>query len=400
MSRTDPSVFQLPVKKMREGWYSDQYFNHTKRLLETTGHNPNVVMQCFQRKDSLLGGVDEAIAILKLCSGYNDPNLPDKVVMGRELVKRDKWVNGWDQLTVKALNEGDEISPWEPVLQIEGPYHLFAHLETVILGVMARRSLVMRNVREVVNAANGKPIWFFPARHDHWVVQTGDGLAAHQAGASSVSTDAGASWWGGKGMGTIPHALIAAYGGNTVAAARAFADLYADEMAVTVLVDFDNTSIDTALQVLRELGPRLSGVRLDTSGNLTDDSVAGGLGIKDRDDFGRFNPLGVNPQLVENTRYALDLNGGEHVKIVVSGGFKAEKIRAFEAAGIPVDAYGVGSSLIRGDNDFTADVVMAELAGVEKYADRSRRYISNNGWIDVAKVGRDMMDDSRLQVVE
>ena len=54
-------------------------------------------------------------------------------------------------------------------MTIEGDYVLFAHLETVYLGPMARRSLVMRNVRDVVEAAHGKPILFFPARHDHWL---------------------------------------------------------------------------------------------------------------------------------------------------------------------------------------------------------------------------------------
>ena len=82
----------------------------------------------------------------------------------------------------------------------------------------------MRNVHEVVEAANGKPILYFPARHDHWLVQTGDGWAAHVAGAIGVSTDAQASWWGGRGVGTVPHGLIAAYGGDTALAARKFAD--------------------------------------------------------------------------------------------------------------------------------------------------------------------------------
>ena len=169
-----------------------------------------------------------------------------------------------------ALHEGDEIAPWEPVLQIEGDYALFAHLETVYLGSLARRTRIMRNVREVVEAAGGKPILFFPARHDHWLVQTGDGWAAHVAGAIGVSTDAQASWWGGRGVGTVPHGLIAAFGGDTVAAARAFADRFADEMNVTVLVDFENDSVRTALEVADALGDRLWGVRLDTSELMVD----------------------------------------------------------------------------------------------------------------------------------
>jgi nicotinate phosphoribosyltransferase len=237
-------------------------------------------------------------------------------------------------------------------MTIEGDYSLFAHLETVYLGTMARRSLIMRNVIEVVAAANGKPIWYFPARHDHWLVQTGDGYAAHIAGAIGVSTDAQASWWGGRGMGTVPHALIAAFGGDTVAAAEAFAGKYANEMNVTVLVDFENDSVKTALQVAEALGPKLWGVRLDTSEKLVDRALL--------DEMGEFKPTGVAPQLVRKVRAALDEAGYPAVKIVASGGFTASRIGEFEAEGVPVDAYGVGSSLIRGENDFTADVVMVE----------------------------------------
>src|ERR671917_1992595 len=257
--RLDPSVFNLPVERIRDGYYSDAYFTFSKELLEREGRDPHVTVQVFQRKESILGGIDEAIAILRLCSGRR---LPD----GR-------WEDGWDALTVRALHEGDEIVPHEPVMHIEGDYSLFAHLETVYLGCMARRTLIMRNVREVVEAARGKPILYFPARHDHWLVQTGDGWAAHVAGAIGVSTDAQASWWGGRGMGTVPHALIAAYGGDTVAAASAFARQFAGQMRITVLVDFENDSVRTALAVADALGPRLWGVRLDTSDALADRSL-------------------------------------------------------------------------------------------------------------------------------
>src|SRR5437588_2349414 len=226
-SRLDPSVFRLPVERIRSGYYSDAYFVYTKQLLEAENHHPRVTMQVFQKRDSVLGGIDEAIAILKLCSGHEHEG---------------RWIPGWDELEVQALHEGDRIGPREPVLIIEGDYSLFAHLETVYLGSLARRTLIMRNVRDVVEAAAGKPILYFPARHDHWLVQTGDGWAAHVAGAIGVSTDAQASWWGGRGVGTVPHGLIAAYGGDTVAASRVFAERYADEMNVTVLVDFENDS--------------------------------------------------------------------------------------------------------------------------------------------------------------
>ena len=356
--RLDPDAFRLPVERIRDGYYSDAYFNFTKELLEHESRNPRVLMQVFQRKESILGGIDEAIAILKQCSGRR---LPD----GR-------WEDGWPALEVRALREGDAIAPWETVLTVEGPYALFAHLETVYLGCLARRTLIMRNVAEVVQAARGKPILFFPARHDHWLVQTGDGWAAHVAGAIGVSTDAQASWWGGRGVGTVPHALIAAYGGDTVAAARGFAARYADEMNVTGLVDFENDSVRTALDVARALGPRLWGVRLDTSDRLAD---AGLVRL-----HGETAPTGVAPELVRLVRAELDANDVHHVKIVASGGFDATRIRAFESAGVPVDSYGVGSSLIRGANDFTADVVIVDGR-------------------PCAKVGREYKPNARLDVV-
>jgi nicotinate phosphoribosyltransferase len=204
----------------------------------------------------------------------------------------------------------------------------------------------------VVDAAHGKPILFFPARHDHWLVQTGDGWAAHVAGAIGVSTDAQASWWGGRGVGTVPHALIAAFGGDTVAAARLFADRYHDETNITVLVDFENDSVRTALEVADALGEHLWGVRLDTSEQLVD------VALQDEPDSAANR--GVTPLLTRRVRDALDAAGHERVRIVVSGGFDDEKIERFEAEGAPVDAYGVGSSLLRGQNDFTADVVRVD----------------------------------------
>jgi nicotinate phosphoribosyltransferase len=337
-TRLAPEVFRLPVARLRDGYYADAYFVYTKQLLEDVGHHPRVLMQIFQKQEGLLGGIDEAIAIVKLGAGRR----------GSE----GEWVPGWEDLVVHALYEGDAISPWETVLTIEGDYSLFSHLETVYLGSLARRSLIMRNVAAVVKAAGGKPILYFPARHDHWLVQTGDGWAAHVAGAIGVSTDAQASWWGGRGVGTVPHGLIAAYGGDTVAAARAFAERFEAEMNITVLVDFDNDCVRTAVDVARALGPKLWGVRLDTSEMMVDRSLL--------DSMGDFDPRGVNPQLVENVRRGLDQAGFLDVKIVVSGGFGVDRIERFEALGVPVDAYGVGSSLIRGQNDYTADVVMVD----------------------------------------
>jgi nicotinate phosphoribosyltransferase len=343
--RLPPDIFDLPVEKMKAGYYTDAYFNFARFALIADGRHPRVLMQVFQKKHAVLGGMDEAIAILKLCS------------------------HGWDELSVRALYDGDEVEPWETVMTIEGDYTLYAHLETVYLGVLARRTLISTNVRRVVDAANGKPILFFPARHDHHHMQTGDGYAAHVAGAIGVSTDAQSSWWGGRGIGTVPHGLIAAYAGDTVLAATKFADWAEREdpaMNVVVLVDFENDCVRTSLEVARALGERLWGVRLDTSRQLVDRSLW--------EEMGEFDPRGVNERLVWKVRQALDGEGFEHVRIVVSGGFDVERIRGFERDGVPVDSYGVGSVLIRGENDFTADVVVVD---GEPCAKVGRRYRPN-----------------------
>jgi nicotinate phosphoribosyltransferase len=347
--RLDPSVFNLPVDRMRSGYYSDKYFVRARDVLLRDGHSPRVLMQVFGKSEAYLGGIDEAIAILKLCA------------------------DDWSALDVQALFDGDAIAPYETVMTIEGRYASFAVLETLYLGVLARRTRVGTNTRLVVEAAKPKTVMFFPARHDHWLVQTGDGYAAHIAGAIGVSTDAQASWWGSSGIGTVPHALIAAYDGDTVRATQAFADSIRPDVQIVTLVDYENDCVRTSLDVARALGDRLWGVRLDTSENLVDRSIVPQMGA--------FRPTGVNPQLVYNVREALDRDGHQAVRIVASGGFTVDKIRQFEQQGVPVDSYGVGSSLFSGRYDFTADIVMVE--------GRSQ-----------AKVGRAFRPNARLERVD
>ena len=363
--RLDPAILNLPVEKMREGYYSDVYFNRAREILEADNYHPRVRMQVFQRNRAILCGIDEAIAILKLCSGRHAPN--------------GLWEDGWSELSVKALYDGDPITPFETVMTIEGDYALFAHLETAYLGVLARRTRIASNARAIVDAAGGKEVLFFPARFDHHMVQTGDGYAAYISGALGVSTDANAEWWGSRGMGTVPHALIAAYHGDTVLATEKFAQYIDPSVNVIALVDFDNDCVGTSLAVAHALGDRLWGVRLDTAATLVDKSVIPQMGT--------FPPTGVNAQLVHNVRNALDAEGYRHVRIVVSGGFDADRIRRFEEGHVPVDAYAVGSAFFKGAGlfDFTADIVAID---------------DGDGWRECHKVGRPERPNPRLTAVE
>src|ERR1044072_2433104 len=91
--RLDPAVFNLPVGRIRAGYYSDAYFNSTKELLEASDRHPRVLMQVFQKRDSLLGGIDEAIAVLKVGAGHAGSD--------------GLWVQGFERLAIAALHEGD-----------------------------------------------------------------------------------------------------------------------------------------------------------------------------------------------------------------------------------------------------------------------------------------------------
>ncbi len=399
-TRLPPHVFDLPVQELRRGYRSDTYFWRGKMALERANLHPDILMQVFQKQHAVVAGIDEAIAILHVaCGHFSDYleacNLFDEFVdlkkKGRavygsnraeyERIMRRKldlheeldalWVSGYADLHIQALFDGDLATPWESVMHIRGDAASFLHLETIYLGVLARRTRVATNVRHVVDVANGKSVLFFPARYDHWAVQGGDGYAAQIGGAHGVSTDAQGEWWGGKGAGTVPHALIAALGGNTVEAVRVFGDAYPN-VNLVALVDFDNDCVATALECARQLEDKLWAVRLDTSENLVDRSVLPLMGT--------IKPTGVIPELVDAVRDALDQAGFPHVRIIVSGGFTPERIAAFEERGTPVDAYGVGSYFLSDGYDFTADVV------------------ETNGQ-PCAKAGRVRRDNPRLSAV-
>jgi nicotinate phosphoribosyltransferase len=347
--RIDPGLFELPVERIRAGEFSDVYLNRSREALRAAGRSARVTWQVSAKRAGWIGGIDEAVALFKLCC------------------------DDFPSLEIQALYEGDRVDTWDTVLQVDGEYADFAHLETLVLGTLARRTRVCTNMRTLVDAARPKPVYYFGARSDHALVQPGDGFSAHVGGAASVSTDAQGLFTGKKGVGTTPHALIAACGGNTVAAALAMAAILPPEVPLVVLADYDNDCVTTSLAVARALEGRLWAVRLDTSEFMVDKSVVPLMGT--------FTPTGVNPALVWNVRNALDAEGFGEVKIVASGGFTVSRVRAFEEDGVPVDAYGVGAAVHDGRWDFTADIVKVDGA-------------------PQAKAGREWKPNGRLEKVK
>lgn len=439
--RLDNTTFKLDIERMRRGWYSDKYFINIARMLSTLasegytyqGKHPHlplgvshkeipvgemeVEMQIFTRRPgvTVVVGVDKALTMLRHCTGYWEG---------------DRFVETWDQLEVWAVQDGalvrydgDPLNV-QPVLRIRGRYRDFAILETPILGILTRASRVATNVYQTLIAARGKPVLFFPARFDLHEVQAADGYAYNIAVqrynmdyASTlgpfVSTDAQGDWWGGSGGGTVAHAAIACFLGDTAEAMLAFARIMPPNVPRIALVDFNNDCVQDSLQVCQAMFQkymeafesgneeeaaryRLFGVRLDTSSSVRDVSVEP-LGDPELD-------LGVNPRLVFNVRKALDTDWERwpipeawkpkareycrSVKIVVSGGFNPQKIRRFEQLGVPVDIYAVGSWLFNNNGDtvtdYTADVVRIKVHG---------------RWVDMAKVGRRACENPDLERV-
>ena len=439
--RLTNKTFKLDIERMRRGWYSDKYFENIGRMLTAlaaegytysgTQHNlpqsisPDgiavgdieVEMQWFTRRlgNTIVVGVDKSLAMLRHCTGYWE---------GSEFVDTSAQLEVWavqDGTVVRS--DGNPLNA-EPVIKVRGRYRDFALLETPTLGVLTRSSRVATNVYETLMAARGKPVLFFPARFDMHEVQAADGYAyniaiqrfnmdfSQQIG-SFVSTDAQGDWWGGAGGGTVAHAAIASFLGDTAEAMMQFSRILPAKVPRIALVDFNNDSVRDTLRVLEvmfrkyqelcDLGDQaeaakyvLYGVRLDTSGTLRDVSVAP-LGDPALD-------LGVNPRLVFNVRQGLDSafeswnlppawkeaarQYCRKVKIVVSGGFNPDKIHKFERLGVPVDIYAVGSWLFNNNGgtvtDFTGDVVRVKV---------------HDRWINMAKVGRMPLDNPNLERV-
>lgn len=336
-------------ERIKDGWFSAVYFLKTKKIAEEKLPDNHVTMQFFQKHgDAVLCGTDEVIALLHTFA--DDP----------------------ETLEIKSLKDGDRIKPYETVLTISGKYQQFGYLEGIIDGILARRTSVATNVYNVVKAASlsgkQKPVIFMGDRDDHYTTQAGDGYAAFIGGSTAQATHAMNEWWGKEGMGTMPHALIQMFRGDVVAAAEAYHEIFPED-ELSALVDYNNDVITDSLKVARRFGEKLSSVRLDTSRTLVDKYF-----LRNHHLMGTFDPRGVNPELLFALRQALDDEGFHHVKIMVSGGFDEERIKEFEKAGVPVDMYGVGRSLLRLDIGFTGDLV---LLNGEPEAKEGRKYRPN-----------------------
>lgn len=348
-NRFTNKTFKFPAE-IKAHFYTANYFSKTEEIIKTHLKDTVVTMQFFAREHATLCGVDQALSLLAT------------------------FAVSPESLTVEALFDGDGIKPFEPVLKITGPYINFGFLESLIDGILTRQTNIATNSKEVIEAANGKDVFSMADRQDDYLTQAGDGYASFVGGITKFSTDAQGSYIDIKGMGTMPHALIAMTGGDVVKASDLFLETF-PETPLTALVDYNNDSVGDSLRVARAFGRKLNAIRLDTSRALADVAFSDGCS--------NFEEVrGVSKALVFKVREALDSAGFNYVKIVVSSGFNPTKIRDFEKHNVPVDMYGVGTYLLNNKTiGFTGDIVKV------------------NGRPQ-AKVGREEYFSSRLETVK
>ncbi len=300
--------FEIPDSVLA-GDTSDVYFVRTVEILKKEGINPKATMEVFPSRPGILCGMKEVKALLEQV-------LPEG--------NREVW----------ALSEGEPFQRKEVVLRITAPYQSYGVYETVYLGMLAHCSGWATAAKECVDAAQEIPIISFGARHVHPLIAGIMDYAAIVGGCVGCSSVSGAKLAGIQPAGTMPHALIIIMG-DTATATKTFDKHMPPEIPRIALVDTFKDEPEESIIVAQALKGKLQGVRLDTPGER-----------------GR-----VTADLVKETRARLDLAGFEEVKIFVSGGLDAERIRYFIDEGAPVDFFGVGS-YISGARpiDFTADL--------------------------------------------
>ena len=312
------------------GIVTDIYFVRTKKILEAKKLRKKIRMEYH---------------VVKLPRGFEWA-----VFAGLEevlYVLRDKPV------TVYAMPEGTLFKAGEPLMIIEGYLDDIVLYETAILGILRHYTSIATKAARIKKLAGDKKVLFFGLRALHPAIAPAVDRAAYIGGVDAVSGYASEKYLGLKPQGTMPHALIIAFG-NQVEAWKAFDEVIEPEVPRIMLVDTFYDERVEALMAAQLLGERLHGVRLDTPSSRR----------------------GSMKQIVEEVRWTLDIHGYKHVKIVVSGGIDEKEVVELRNL---VDAFGVGTSIATPPSiDISADIV-------EVYEDNTWKPITKRGKLPGAK---------------
>lgn len=302
-------------EEIRSGATTDVYFVNTRDILASLGRlDAPVTAEIFTRSSGLFAGMGEVLELLR--------GLP---------------------VEVEALPEGERFSPKETLVRIRGSYGAFGVFETTLLGFLSSSAAWATAARECVDAAGGRPVLSFGARHVHpAVASVMDAVAVKVGGCAGASSVLGAKLCGQEPSGTVPHAAVLIVG-DTVEMARAYDAVLPDGIGRVFLVDTFKDEWEESLRLAEALGDKLDAIRLDTPGERG----------------------GVTSDLVREVRCRLDQAGFSRVKVVVSGGLNPKRIADLAEAG--ADVFGVGSYIAHAvPMDMTMDLKEVDGRAVAK----------------------------------
>ncbi len=225
---------------------------------------------------------------------------------------------------VDGYPEGELYFPGSPLVTVRGTFAEAVVLETLVLSIMNHDSAIVSAGARMVSAANGRPIIEMGGRRTHEEAAVASARAAYLAGFATTSNLEAGRRYGIPTAGTCAHAFTLLHDSEHAAFTAQVEALGTD---TTLLVDtYDITQgIATAIEVA---GPSLGAIRIDS----------GDVGV-----------------LARQARQQLDELGAKNTRIVVSGDLDEYAIAALRAE--PVDAYGVGTSLVTGSGSPTAGMV-------------------------------------------
>ncbi len=248
--------------------------------------------------------------------------------------------------TITGYREGEIYFPNSPLLVVESSFAEGVLLETLILSVLNYDSSVASAASRMVSAARGRPLAEMGSRRTGEHSAVAAARAAYIAGFGATSNlEAGRSW-GIPTMGTAAHTFTMLHDSEE----EAFrAQIDALGPGTTLLVDTYDVAAGVATAV-RVAGPDLGAVRLDSGDLLT---------------------------LVAAVRHQLDDLGNSGTTITVTNDLDEYTIAALAA--VPVDSYGVGTSVVTGSGYPAAGMVYKLVA----------RHDAEGAWVSVAKKSAD-----------